>query len=210
MFSLSVVHLSRRGVMVIGAVDRAGSRWRGGSGSAGRSPAGDADEQVLRLVWQEHGFALKAATLRWTSGDHAAADDVMQETLVRLWKNRDVIDNGRGPLRAWLLTVAHNICIDRFRWRTARPPEVAAPPDIIDPSARDQAELVETAMELRTALDSLTPDHREVIERLYFKDQTLAQIAADLGIPTGTVKSRSYYALRAMQEAMKPLDKVQG
>ena len=58
-------------------------------------------------------------------------------------------------------------------------------------------------MEVGAALEALSPQHREVIERIYFRDQTLAQIAADLSIPTGTVKSRSYYALRAMQAVMK-------
>jgi RNA polymerase sigma-70 factor, ECF subfamily len=169
----------------------------------------DAEEQILRLVWQEHGRALKAATLRWTSGDHADADDVMQETLVRLWQNREVIDEGRGSLRRWLFVVAQNICIDRYRRRRARPAEVAEGGERVDPSARDHAELVDTTLQVRAALDVLNPDQREVIERLYLKDQTLAQIATDLSIPLGTVKSRAYYALRNMQAVMKP-NEVQG
>lgn len=177
----------------------------------GRSCSGgmsDTDEQLLALVWQEHGRALKAATTRWLGGDHAAADDIMQETLFKLWRNREVITNGRGSLRGWLLTVARNLCIDRIRAQRARPAEAAPQPDVAEPRARDHAEVVETYLTVRSALDVLSAEHREVIERIYIRDQTLAQIAADMGVPTGTVKSRSYYALRAMRAAMKPLDEV--
>lgn len=171
-------------------------------------PVSNADEQILTLVWQEHGRALKAATIRWLGGDQAAAEEVIQDTLWRLWQNRDVITNGRGSLRGWLLIVARNLCYDRIRARARRPPEVPHPPDMAHPSARDHAELVDTAMAVHAALESLSPEHRDVIERVYFQDQTLAQIAEDLDIPTGTVKSRSFYALRALQTAMKPLDEV--
>lgn len=170
----------------------------------------DTLEEQLAQVWQEHGRALQAATTTWLHGDRAAADDVVQETLVRLWRNRDVIDNGRAVLRAWLLTVARNLCIDRYRARKVRPHEVKAEemPADREPRVRDQAEAIATAMEIGAALDTLTAEHREIVTRVYLRDQKLSDIATELGIPTGTVKSRSYYALRALQSALKPLDEV--
>jgi RNA polymerase sigma-70 factor (ECF subfamily) len=178
--------------------------------SQGRRAVSTADEQLLELVWQEHGRALKAATMRWLSNDHAAAEDVLQETLFRLWQNREVISNGRGSLRGWLFRVAHNLCIDKARRRGARPPEIRYEDevDVAPPLIRDHAELVDTALELRAALDTLSPQHREIIERVYFYDQSAPEIAAELRIPPGTVKSRAYYALRALQAAMKPPDEV--
>ena len=79
----------------------------------------DPVEEQLRAVWKEHGRALKAVTTRWLGGDHALAEDVIQETLWRLWLHHDVMTNGRGSLRGWLLVVARNLCIDKKRAQSA-------------------------------------------------------------------------------------------
>src|SRR3954464_3392388 len=82
-----------------------------------------ADEALIRSLYEEHGRALLAYATRLT-GDRATAEDVVQETLVRVWKNPDVLVNGRGSVRGWLLTVVRNIVIDRARARSSRPAEV--------------------------------------------------------------------------------------
>jgi RNA polymerase sigma-70 factor (ECF subfamily) len=134
-------------------------------------------------------------------GDRAAAEDVVQEALVRAWRNPQVLTNGKGSTRGWLLTVVRNLVIDRMRARNARPPEVAESQDT--PAVeRDHADQVATAVTVRAAMESLSEDHRGVLEQLYFQGRSLGEAAAALGVPPGTVKSRSYYALRALRRAI--------
>jgi RNA polymerase sigma-70 factor (ECF subfamily) len=79
-------------------------------------------ELVVRAVYAEHGRAMRAYATRLL-GDPVAAEDIVQEALVRLWRNPQVLHNGKGSVRGWLLTVVRNLVTDRIRARAARPPE---------------------------------------------------------------------------------------
>jgi RNA polymerase sigma-70 factor (ECF subfamily) len=167
-----------------------------------RATPAPADEALIRALYADHGRALLAYATRLT-GDRTAAEDVVQETLVRAWRNKDVLTNGQGSVRGWLFTVTRNIVIDQVRARAARPAEVAAPTEA--PSGgRDPADQVVDSIVVLDALDGLSREHRSVIEEIYFRGRAVAEVAADLGIPPGTVKSRSFYALRAMREKLEP------
>ncbi len=155
------------------------------------------DEALIHAVYTEHGRAMLAYATRLL-GDRAAAEDVVQETLIRAWRNPDVLTNGKGSTRGWLLTVIRNIVIDRVRARRARPSEVAEDPDG-QPSVRDHADLVAASVTVHDALASLSEEHRVVLQQLYLQGRSLSEAAEALGVPTGTVKSRSYYALRALR-----------
>jgi RNA polymerase sigma-70 factor (ECF subfamily) len=146
------------------------------------------DEALVHAVYAEHGRALLAYATR-LMGDRAAAEDIVQETLIRAWRHPEVMTNGRGSTRGWLLTVARNLVTDRIRARAARPQEVASV----------------TVLE---AMDGLSEDHRGVLQELYFHGRSLAEAATALGIPAGTVKSRSYYALRALRERLTETEGV--
>ena len=158
------------------------------------------DEVLVRTLYTEHGRALLAYATRLT-GDHAAGEDVVQETLLRAWRNPEILVNGRGSVRGWLLTVVRNIVIDRYRARAARPAEVAETPGR-PPVQPDHANQVTTATVVLDALDRLSPDHRTVLQQIYLNDRSVADAAASLGIPPGTVKSRAHHALRALRRAM--------
>lgn len=166
----------------------------------------NADEALVHAVYQEHGRALLAYATRLT-GDRAAAEDVVQETVVRAWRHPEVLTNGRGSTRGWLLTVARNIVTDRARARSARPREVAEAPGAVV-AAGDHADQVVASVTVLRAMDTLSDDHRGVLEELYFHGRSLAEAASALGIPTGTVKSRSYYALRALREELADAEEV--
>lgn len=152
-------------------------------------------ENLIEVVEQEHVRAVLAYATMLT-GDRAAAQDVVQETLVRAWRHRASLAVRKGSLRGWLLTVARNVVIDdvrRTRTVPSGPHEVPVP---------DHAEAVTDRVALTRALQRLRSHHREVLFRLYFEDRSVAQIAADLGVAEGTVKSRSHYAVRALRREL--------
>ncbi|MGV9298890.1 MULTISPECIES: sigma-70 family RNA polymerase sigma factor [Amycolatopsis] len=167
-----------------------------------------ADEALVRALFEEHGRAMLAYATRLL-GDRAAAEDVVQEALVRAWRSPDSLVNGRGSVRGWLLTVVRNLVIDRFRAKEARPQEVAESP-ASGPVERDHADQVVDSMVVLAALDGLSPEHREVLEQMYLQGRSVAEAAERLGIPPGTVKSRSYYGLRALREEFRRAEGVAG
>ncbi|MEU1181886.1 sigma-70 family RNA polymerase sigma factor [Streptomyces sp. NPDC005820] len=156
------------------------------------------DEALIQALYEEHGRALLAYAQRLT-GDHAAAEDVVQETLIRAWKHPDALVNGKGSVRGWLLTVARNIITDRYRARAARPTEVAESPTTTAVE-QDHADAVVDSMLVMEALDKLSPGHRDVLKEIYFQGRSVTEAAENLGIPAGTVKSRSHHALKALRD----------
>ena len=107
-------------------------------------------------------------------------------------------------MRGWLLTVARNIVTDKIRARAARPAEVAE--SLHQPAAvdGDHAEAVVDSMVVMGAMEVLSDDHRSVLEEIYFAGRSIAETAEVLSIPPGTVKSRCYYALRALRSTLEP------
>jgi RNA polymerase sigma-70 factor (ECF subfamily) len=174
---------------------------------AGRASAGD--EALVQAVYREHGRAMLAYATRLLN-DRAAAEDVVQEALIRAWRHPEVLTNGKGSIRGWLLTVVRNLVTDRQRARAARPAEVAETAAAADLSAvvRDHADQVVASVTVLEALEGLSDDHRGVLDQLYFQGRSLGETATALGIPTGTVKSRTYYALRALRRALNRDDVV--
>ena len=178
-------------------------RKRGDDSQERRAP----DEDLIRFLYQEHGRSVLAYAIRLT-GDRATAEDVLQETLLRAWRNSDALrDDSRGSVRGWLLTVARNIVTDRARARAARPREVGESIDV-PALERDHAEQVVNTMAVLGAMDKLSAEHREVLVEMYYRGRTVAEAAESLRIPPGTVKSRSYHAFRALRGVLSPPGEV--
>jgi RNA polymerase sigma-70 factor (ECF subfamily) len=166
----------------------------------------DTEAAMMRVLYAEHAAALWRYALRLT-GDQAAAEDVVQETLLRAWRRRPEgvavgghPDTGERSPRAWLFTVARNLVIDDRR--SARYRNEAGTPDldrVADRAGPDEASATLDRMTLQAALAALSDEHRAVIRRSYYEGAATGQIAQELQIPEGTVKSRLHYAVRALR-----------
>jgi RNA polymerase sigma-70 factor (ECF subfamily) len=153
----------------------------------------------MRVLYDEHAAALWRYAVRLT-GDTARAEDVVQETLLRAWRHPEVTEDSERSARAWLFTVARNLIIDERR--SARFRSESGTPDMEQAADRAGPDEVETALDrmlLGEAISQLSQDHRAVIRRAYYQGWTTAQIAADLQIAEGTVKSRLHYGMRALR-----------
>ncbi|HEX2313630.1 MAG TPA: sigma-70 family RNA polymerase sigma factor [Thermomonospora sp.] len=160
-----------------------------------------ADEKLLRSLYAEHGGPLLGYVLRLTGGDRQHAEDVVQETLLRAWRHPEAL-TGR-PVRPWLFTVARNLVVDAHRARQSRPPETGLNEHAAVPAEGDDIDRALESWTVAEALAELSPSHRAVILETYYRGRSVAEAAKILGIPPGTVKSRTYYALRALKLALE-------
>ncbi len=159
------------------------------------------DTDLLRALHDQHGRALWAYVVGLTNGDRAQAQDVVQETFLRAWRNPQVLDETRGSARAWLFTVAKRIVIDE--WRTARSRREQITDVVPERPVPDEMDRVVDHHLVVEAMRSLSDDHRAVLHECYFRGSSVIEAATALGIPAGTVKSRTHYALRALRLALE-------
>jgi RNA polymerase sigma-70 factor (ECF subfamily) len=170
---------------------------------------GTEDGDLLRALHEEHGDALFAHALRLTNGDRQRAEDLVQETLLRAWQHPQALDPTRGSVRAWLFTTARNLAIDAWRRRSARVGEVFTDtlPEV--PEVADEADRAVESWLVAEALSRLSRPHREVLVECFYQGRSVAEAAEQLGVPPGTVKSRTHYALRSLKLVLEELGVTQ-
>jgi RNA polymerase sigma-70 factor (ECF subfamily) len=161
---------------------------------------------LMQQLHDEHATALWGYCLSLTGHDRSRAEDVVQETLLRAWRNRSVLERPTGALRAWLFTVARNIVIDE--WRTRRSQSETTVADVPDSGESDRTDQVLLSWVVAEALTRLSEEHRAVLLECYYRGLPVSEAADRLGIPVGTVKSRTHYALRALRLALEELGVV--
>nr|WP_279304382.1 sigma-70 family RNA polymerase sigma factor [Mycobacterium ahvazicum] len=164
-----------------------------------------AEAALMTALYDEHAAVLWRYALRLT-GDAAHAEDVVQETLLRAWQHPEVVGDTERSARAWLFTVARNMIIDdrrsaRYRNVVGSLDEDGAP----EQATPDEVNAALDRLLIADAMTQLSAEHRAVIERSYYRGWTTAQIAADLDIAEGTVKSRLHYAVRALRLTLQEL-----
>jgi RNA polymerase sigma-70 factor (ECF subfamily) len=163
-----------------------------------------ASETLMRALYDEHASALLGYVLRLTAGDRQRAEDIVQETFLRAWRHPEALAAERGSIRPWLFTVARNLAVDAHRARMARPREVSDEALAVIP-ADDELDRALQAWQVAAAMGELSSQHREVLVQTYYLGRSVAEAATVLGVPAGTVKSRTYYALRALRLALQEM-----
>lgn len=165
----------------------------------------DHEAALMKTLYDEHAAVLWRYALRLT-GDRSRAEDVVQETLLRAWQHPEVIGDPERSPRAWLCTVARNMIIDERR--SAQYRNVVALFDESAPPEQPTRDEVDTALDrmlIAEAMTQLSKEHQAVIERSYYRGWSTGQVAEDLGIAEGTVKSRLHYAVRALRLALQEM-----
>ncbi|GAB1639698.1 sigma-70 family RNA polymerase sigma factor [Krasilnikovia sp. MM14-A1259] len=158
---------------------------------------------ALRHLNDVHGPVLLAYITRLTRGNIHWAQDILQETCLRAWRNPDARNSDGKWSRAWLFTVARRITIDHVRAVQARPPEYLD--ERIDAhrgGIGDEFERHLDRREVREAMAELPERQQRILIEIYFRERSVEEAAAILGIPAGTVKSRTFYALKALREQL--------
>jgi RNA polymerase sigma-70 factor (ECF subfamily) len=161
------------------------------------------DARAFEVVFDRHASAAFSLAYRMC-GRRATAEDIVQESFLSLWRSGSGYDPRRGSVRSWVLSVVHNRAVDALRRLGAK-----AGLDVPDDGMAERLPAAETtdaeverrdeAHQVRTALDELPPDQRQVIELAYFGGFTHTQIAEMLNLPPGTVKGRMRLGLTKMR-----------
>ncbi|MGI5182445.1 sigma-70 family RNA polymerase sigma factor [Dactylosporangium sp. CA-152071] len=154
---------------------------------------------ALRELYDVHAPLLLGLLLRLCNGDRHRAEDLLQDTLIRAWRHPESRRPDGSWSRAWLFTVARRIAIDAVRAARTRPTELGTVRIDERPDAGDLAQAVVDATGVREALAALPGRFQEVLVATYVHDRPIAEAAERLGVPPGTVKSRTFYALKALR-----------
>jgi RNA polymerase sigma factor (sigma-70 family) len=166
----------------------------------------EGDEQALGSLYDRFGTVAYRLALRIVR-DAALAEDVVQEGFLTVWRQAERFDGSRGSTSTWILTLVHRRAVDLVR-RQARfnalpdQLEAMAPQSASAESTDDDVALREARRKVQAALATLSRAEREVLELAYWGGLTQSEIATALGIPSGTVKSRTFTALARLREAL--------
>ncbi|MGL4256603.1 sigma-70 family RNA polymerase sigma factor [Microbacterium sp.] len=160
----------------------------------------DDDAERLAALYDAHAAPVWRYVVHLT-GDRAGADDVVQETLLRAWRTPRILAQDPATTRSWMFTVARHLVVDDVR--SARRRREVVVDDVPERAQADATETLFEAILIEEALATLSAEHRAVVIRAYYGGLTVAEMAGELEIPEGTVKSRLHYGLRALRLAFQ-------
>ena len=165
-----------------------------------------ADMAAFEALFRDFGPRIRAYLLKLTR-DSQAAEDLMQETMLAIWRKAGQFDPARGQASAWIFTIARNIWIDAWRKqkRPAFDPDDPALVPAAEPGAGDVLELRQSGAALHEALKTLPQEQVELIRLSFFDEASHSTIAAQTGLPIGTVKSRIRLAFGRLRAALEEL-----
>lgn len=158
------------------------------------------EAEALRALSDAHAESIRRYVVHLT-GNASGADDIVQETLLRAWRTPKILSQAPESTRSWLFTVARNLVIDEYR--SARKRHEFTTDELPERAERDRTDALFESLLVEEALGALAYEHRSVIVHSYYGGRSIAETAAVLGIPEGTVKSRLHYGLRALRLALQ-------
>jgi RNA polymerase sigma-70 factor (ECF subfamily) len=161
------------------------------------------DRQAITLLYDNYSAALHGVIFRIVN-DKETAEDVLQESFVKIWNNIESYDATKGRLFTWLLNVARNTAIDKTRSKNYRDAgQVQSIEDFVYSIERRYNTTTNIDhIGLKKVVEQLKPEHRTLIELLYFGGYTQTEAAQALGIPLGTVKTRVKIAINQLRELL--------
>lgn len=176
------------------------------------------EEEILHRLQQGDGNALEALYNRYASlvytlalqitKETPLAQEVVQDVFTKVWVSPNLYDPARGRFSSWLLTITRNIAIDALRKRARKSRFSIVPPLELQqvfhhtPVFAEGLVRKETASAVRSALDSLLPEHQVILKLSYWEGHSLSEVAGILNLPLGTVKSRLHAALKILRKQM--------
>jgi RNA polymerase sigma-70 factor, ECF subfamily len=161
---------------------------------------GEAMRALYRTYSGElYGFALNAL------GDRGIAEEVVQEVFTRAWRHASTYDARRGSVRTWLYQIARHAIIDARRRASVRPSLALHAQSDTEGEAAPTIEQAMLGWQVVAALERLSPEHRQVIRLAHFQGLSMREIAERTELPVGTVKSRTWYALRSLRLALEEM-----
>jgi RNA polymerase sigma-70 factor (ECF subfamily) len=158
------------------------------------------EERDVREAYAAHAGELYGFAVR-SLGDSGLAEEAVQETFLRAWRAGERFDPQIGSLRTWLFAILRNVVIDLGRARASRPRVAEGG---IEPSVEPLDEAL-LGWQMEEAMRRIGEQHRRVLVETYYRGRPYAEVAKDLGVPEGTVKSRVYYGLRALRVALEEI-----
>jgi RNA polymerase sigma-70 factor, ECF subfamily len=164
------------------------------------TPGALSDERDVREAYAAHAGELYGFAIR-SLGDAGLAEEAVQETFLRAWRAGARFDPQIGSLRTWLFAILRNVVIDLGRARSSRPPVAEGG---IEPAVEPFEEAL-LSWQVEEAMRRIGEQHRRVLVETYYRGRPYAEVAAELGVPEGTVKSRVYYGLRALRVALEEI-----
>src|SRR5919201_5454669 len=159
-----------------------------------------AEERDVREAYAAHSGELYGFAFR-SLGDRGLAEEAVQETFLRAWRAGQRFDPELGSLRTWLFAILRNVVIDLGRARAARPRVASDLPE----QGHEPFEDVLLTWQVEEALRRIGEQHRRVLVETYLRGRPYVEVADELGVPEGTIKSRVYYGLRALRNALEEM-----
>lgn len=164
----------------------------------------EADESALSALYDRYSGMLFSMVVRIVR-DAQAAEEILQDLFLQLWRSPERFDESRGSLAAWLMVSARNRALSRLRRREYResPEDLESFPAIAVPSSvniEEEAQRIQFMDRLRGAMAALPAEQREVLELAYFEGMTQTEIADRTGCPLGTVKTRARTAMQYLKQ----------
>ena len=160
------------------------------------------DQAAFAALFGHFAPRVKAFLMK-SGADAALAEETTQEVMATLWTKAHMFDPSRASVATWIFTIARNRSIDAIRKQRRPEPEDLSWGPEAEPDQEDAMALQQESTKLARALSELPDKQRVLIERAYFGDLSHSEIAAETGLPLGTIKSRIRLALERLRHAMK-------